>query len=191
MYTPLPFPADLNLCLTSNLVSTGESLHVLLNVALVSQELNICSVDQNTALLLQLDIFLTSQWRETPVLADNDLLATGKLVHGSSESLDGGGAVGISSSDGEKNLTNVDTSDCAVGLAPGTSHSSLKSIGTGAGQHLVDSDDMVWVCSDTEMETFLASDLDKIPEGWLVKYLASYRGFGLLVGADAGSFEGF
>ncbi len=60
-------------------------------------------------------------------------------------------------------MTNVDTSDGAVWLAPCTSHSSLQSIGTGARQHLVDSDDVVWVGSDSEMETFLACDFDEIP----------------------------
>jgi hypothetical protein len=39
----------------------------------------------------------------------------------------------------------------------------LQSIGTGARQHLVDSDNMVWVSADTEMETFLSSNLDQVP----------------------------
>jgi len=82
--------------------------------------------------------------------------------------------VGISGSDRQENLANVDTGDGAVGLAPSTSHTGLKSIGTGAGQHLVDADNVVWVGSDSEMETFFASNLDKI-----------------LVGADASGFKGF
>jgi hypothetical protein len=60
-------------------------------------------------------------------------------------------------------LTNVDTGNRSVGLTPSTTHSSLQSIGTGARQHLVDSDDVVWVSADTEMETFLSGDLDQVP----------------------------
>lgn len=164
-----------NLCLARDFVGTWESLHVLLNVAPISQELDIGTIDQDSPLLLQLDILLTAQWCESPVLADNDLLATRELVHGSSKSLDGGSSVGISSSDGQKDLTNIDTSDCAVRLAPRSSHSSLKSISTGARQHLVDSDDMVWVGSDSEMETFFPSNLDEISVGLLDQFLSSFN----------------
>ena len=59
-------------------------------------------------------------------------------------------------------LTNIDTGDGSVGLAPGASHPSLQSIGTGARQHFVYADDMVWMCADAEMETFFASDFDKV-----------------------------
>lgn len=72
----------------------------------------------------------------------------------------------------EDDLANVDTGDKAIRLAKSSTHSSLQSIGTSARQHLVDADDMVWVGADTEVETFLASNLDEV-----------------LVGADAGGFE--
>jgi len=72
----------------------------LFNATLVSQELDVGTINQDTTLLLQLDIFVASERCETPVLADNDLLATGELVHGSSQSLDGGSTVGVSGSDG-------------------------------------------------------------------------------------------
>jgi len=146
----------------------------VLDFTLVSQKLNVGTINQDTTFLLELDVFIAAQRCKAPVLADNDLLATGELVHRSSESLDGGSAVGVSSSDGEQDLANVDTSDGAVGLAPSASHTSLQSIGSSAGQHLVDADDMVRVGSNSEMEAFLSSDLDKV-----------------LVGANAGGFEGF
>jgi hypothetical protein len=152
-----------HLCLAGSFVRTRESLHVVFDVALVPQELNICTILQHTAFLLQLDVLLASEWCESPVLADNDLLATRELVHRSSKSLDGGSTVSITSSDGQENLANVDTSNRSVGLAPRSSHSSLQSIGTSARQHLVDSDDMVWVGTHTKVETFLASNLDEVP----------------------------
>jgi len=163
-----------HLCLASGLVSTRESLHVGLDRTLVSQELDIGTIDQDTTLLLELDVLVSSKWSEAPVLADDDLLSTRELVHGSSESLNSGSSVGVSSSDGKENLTDVHTGDSAVRLAPCTSHTSLKSISTGTRQHFVDSDDVVWVGSDSQVETFLSGNLDEV-----------------FVGANTGGFEGF
>jgi hypothetical protein len=64
---------------------------------------------------------------------------------------------------GQQDLANVHPCNRSVGLAPSATHSSLQSIGAGTGQHLVDADDMVRMCANTEMETFLAGDLDKVP----------------------------
>jgi hypothetical protein len=111
-------------------------------------------------------------------------------------------------------LANVDTGNGSVGLAPGTTHSSLESIGTSARQHLVDPDDVVRVCADTKMETFLSGDLDQVPMGgdvslrsrkpatslWrlclhdvaappLIHPTKQYRRRDSLVGADTGSLE--
>lgn len=78
----------------------------------------------------------------------------------------------ITSADAQDDLADVDTGDSAVGLAPGTTHTSLQSIGTGARQHLVDTDDVVRVGTDAEVETFLAGRLDEV-----------------LVGANTGGLE--
>jgi len=83
--------------------------------------------------------------------------------------------VRITSSDTQDDLTNVDTGNSSVGLTPSTTHSSLQSIGTGARQHLVDSDDMVRVGADTEMETFLSGNLDQVLVGANTSSLQSLR----------------
>jgi hypothetical protein len=81
----MPFAlSSANLCLASDLVSTRESLDVLLDLASAAVELNVGTVLEETTLLLQLDVLVASERCETPVLADNDLLATRELVHGSS-----------------------------------------------------------------------------------------------------------
>lgn len=82
------------------------------------------------------------------------------------------GRTGVTSPDGHDDLTNVDTGNSAVGLTPGTTHTSLQSIGTSARQHLVDTDDVVRVDTDTEMERLLSTDLDEV-----------------LVGANTGSLK--
>ncbi len=63
----------------------------------------------------------------------------------------------------KQNLADVDTSDEAVGLAEGTTHAGLETIGSGARQHLVDADDVVGVGADAEVETFLSGGLDEVP----------------------------
>lgn len=80
---------------------------------------------------------------------------------------------GVTSADAHDDLTNVDTGNSAVRLAPGTTHTGLQSIGTSARQHLVDTDDVEGVGADTQVETFLAAVLDEV-----------------LVGADTGGLEG-
>lgn len=70
----------------------------------------------------------------------------------------------ITGADTQDDLADVDTGNGSVRLSPSTTHSSLKSIGTGARQHLVDTDDVERVSADTEMETFLSGDLDQVPE---------------------------
>jgi len=94
------------------------------------------------------------------------------LVLATPQSLEGSGAVRVPSSDGHKDLADVHASDKTVGLAEGATHTGLEPIGSGARQHLVDTDDMVGVDADTEMETFLSSNLDEV-----------------LVGANTGGLE--
>jgi hypothetical protein len=75
------------------LESLGESPHVLLDWALVAEELNVGTVDEELALGTLLKVLLTAERCEAPVLADDDLLATWELVLGTAESLDGSGTV--------------------------------------------------------------------------------------------------
>jgi len=160
------------LCLSLELVGLREAAHVVLNRALVAEELDVGTVDTEVTSLALLHVLLARKRGEAPVLGDDDLLATRELVLATSESLDGSSAVSITSADRQKNLADVHTGDGTVGLTPGTTHTSLQSIGTSARQHLVDTDDVVRVGANTEVETFLSGDLDEV-----------------LVRADTGSLE--
>jgi len=68
----------ISLCL---LESSWESSDVVGQLALVAQELNVSTINQDLAGLLLLEVLLTTERSETPVLGDNDLLATWELVH--------------------------------------------------------------------------------------------------------------
>lgn len=62
-------------------------------------------------------------------------------------------------------MADVHARNGSVWLSPRTTHSSLQSIGSGARQHLVDSDDMVGMGSDAEVEPFFSCDLHQISRG--------------------------
>jgi hypothetical protein len=152
--------------------SLGEAADVLLNGTVVAEELNVGTVDLDTAGSLALEVVLAAERSEAPVLGDDDLLSARELVLGSSQSLKSQSTVRVTSADAHDDLTNVDTGDGAVGLAPGTTHTGLQSIGTSARQHLVDTDDVEGVGADTQVETLLSGVLDQV-----------------LVGADTGGLE--
>jgi hypothetical protein len=128
-----------------------------------TEELDVGTILLELALLAELDVVLAADGSETPVLGDDDLLATRELVHGAAESLDGGGAVGVTGADGQDDLADVDTGDLTLGLSESTTHTGLETIGTSARQHLVDTDDVEGVDADTEVETFLTGDLHEVP----------------------------
>lgn len=132
---------------------------------MVGKELNVSTVDLDATSSLLLKVLLATERGETPVLGDNDLLATGELVLRATESLQGKSTVGVTSADTQDDLADVDTGDSAVGLTPSTTHTGLQSIGTSARQHLVDADDVVRVGADTQVETFLSGVLDQVLVG--------------------------
>lgn len=144
--------------------SSGEAAHVVLDLAVAVVELDVGTILLELAGLAHLDVVLATDGGETPVLGDNDLLATGELVHGTAEGLDGGGLVGVTGADGQNDLADVHTGDNTLGLTEGTTHTGLQTIGTSARQHLVDTDDVEGVDTDTQVETFLTGDLDEVPK---------------------------
>lgn len=79
--------------LSTSLEGLREAADVVLDGALVAEELNVGTVNTDAALLALGDVLLTTERGETPVLGDDDLLATGELVLRATESLDGNGAV--------------------------------------------------------------------------------------------------
>ena len=74
--------------------------------------------------------------------------------------IEGGIRTGITGPHREQDLADVDAGYGSIGLAPGTTHTGLQSIGTGARQHLVDTYDVVGMGAHTEMEPFFAGDFD-------------------------------
>jgi len=137
-----------------------EATDVVLEFSVVGEELNVSTIDLDATFLSQLDVLVSAEGSEAPVLGHDDLLSSWELVLGAAEGFDGGCSVGISGSDREENLSDVDAGDFAVWLSKGAAHAGLQSISSGTGQHLVDANDVVWVGADTHVETFLSGNLD-------------------------------
>ena len=116
------------------------------------------SVWDDLTLLLESVVIRLNELGETELSGDEDFLSSWELELSSSEGFFGVWNILVLNSNREKNLSNGDSCGLAESLTEGTSHTLLKSIGSSAGEHLVDSNDVPWVDSDSAVETF-SSDL--------------------------------
>ncbi len=90
------------------------------------------------------------------------LLAAGELELGPPESLDDGILVLVVGSDRHERLSDANASDETLGFAKGTPHSSLKPIGSGTRQHLVDPQNMERMDSNPDVELILGRVLHHV-----------------------------
>lgn len=127
--------------------------------AVVADDLDVDTVGDDLAFLLQSVEVSLDVLGETELSGHEDLLAAWELELGSSQGLLGVFDVLGVASDGHQDLADVDSGTLAQGLSESTSHTLLQSIGTSARKHFVDSDDVPWVHSDSHVEV-LSSDVD-------------------------------
>lgn len=150
----------------TSLVRTGNE------GALGGENLAVSSVRLDASGLLELQVLSTLNTGETPNTGDVDLLTSRELELGTTESFDSVGDVLLEGTDGHEDLADVDTGDETIRLTEGSTHTSLETIGSGAGKHLVDTEDVEGVGTDAQVETILTGGLGEV-----------------LVSANAGSLE--
>jgi len=144
-------------------IARGRScgaLHPSLEVgegSLVCEGLDVDTVTLDLRFLLKAVEITHDVRSESELTGDEDGLTTWELELGSSEGLAGVSDELWLSTDGDKDCSNVDTGALAHGLSVGVSHTSLESISTGAREHLVDADNVPWVHTDADVETFSSS----------------------------------
>lgn len=112
--------------------------------------------------IAEVGVLLLGEGGEAPFAGDDDVLTSGELVLGTTQSLGDLILESILGADGEEDLVDSDTGAETVGLSVGVTHTGLKPISTGAGKHLVDSDDVVGVSPDTEVETLTTSGVGHV-----------------------------
>ena len=155
-------------------LNTAGSTEVVVKLTLLGNELDIATIGLKLAFAASLDVFLTLKRSETPLVGDDDLLLTRELVLAATKSFNDSSLVGVLGTDREDHLTNVDTSNETLGLTKGTTHTLLQSIGTSTRQHLVDTNNVERMDTNTHVERILARVLDNV-----------------LVSTDTTSFQGF
>jgi hypothetical protein len=113
---------------------------------------------------------------ETPLTGEEDLLPARELEHGTTKGLDNLVLVLVTSTDRHDDLADLDTGDLAVRLTKGTSHTTGQTIGTSAGELLVDTNDVEGVSTHAEVETVLTAVLGEGLVGGDTAGLKSLRG---------------
>merc|ERR1719320_749961 len=135
--------------------------------------LHVHTVQLQPAVFPHLIILISIPLGESPLLADEDLLASRELELGAPESLDAFSLELVVRSDRDEDLTDPDPGSSSMSLAKSSSHSSLEPISSCARQHFVDPEHMEGVHADPDVELVLAAVLHKV-----------------LVAADTGSLQG-
>jgi len=132
------------------------------NAAMSIADLNVVATVEQTVLDLKHSVLLVGDTGESPLVRNGNVLATRELELGSAQSLNCDLLELRASSNREDDLADIDTSHHTTRLAEGTTHTGLQSIGTSAGQHLVDAQHVERVKADTQVERILAGELGQV-----------------------------
>jgi len=124
-------------------------------------------LDSSTILLdlscsVEFIIFSLFDLSEPNVLTNHNLLLSGEFELSSSEGFDGVFNVSFLDSAREQHLIDSDSGDLSLGLTEGSSHTSLESISTCAGKHLIDTKSVPGMNSASQMEAFLTAFFDEV-----------------------------
>merc|ERR1712240_928859 len=122
----------------------GSDLPILpsLQRSLVGLVLNSDSVGDQDTVSPHLLVVLTRPLGEAPLLGHHDDLTSGVLELGTTEGLDDGSLVLLTSAHRHDGLADVHTGNGSLSLAERSSHTSLKPISSSARQHFIDAVDV-------------------------------------------------
>merc|ERR1712166_940642 len=124
-----------------------------LELAMAILKLNANAIVQNAAGATSLNELSLRDVGKTPHARGVDLLATSNLVLGTTKGFESMLAHVLTATDRAQNLTDVDTSDGTIGLTEGTTHTGLETIGTSTRKHLVDTNDVERMHTNTNVES--------------------------------------
>jgi hypothetical protein len=167
--------------LRNSSLPTGPGLYYFLTylsvqAALVGNNLDVRTVRDDLALRLKFEVLLGGVLGEAPLSGNNNALLTRELELGAAKSLHSGGDSLLSATNGDQDLTDVNTGGNTVGLAESTTHTGLQSISTGARKHLVDAENVEGVNTNTAVERILLADLGHVLVDANTSGFKSFRG---------------
>ena len=152
--------------------------------------LNNITISRKLSTLSHLDVFLTGVLGKSPLQTLENLLPSSELELTTTNGLDNVWLGGILSTNGEENLSNVDTGGDTNGLSVGMPHTAGKPIGSSAGKHLVGTDDVEGVNTDTDVVTLLSDGVGQVLVDGDTAGLECLRGDLLLFVTDQVGYEG-
>ncbi len=129
---------------------------------MVGDHLDVDTIRNDFSLALESVELRLSELCEAELSAHEDLLSSWELEHRSSESCLCGLDVVGGGSDRDQDISNVYTCGLSVGFTKGSSHSLTESISTSAGKHLIDSNNVPWVHSCSQVESFFTCLVDHV-----------------------------
>jgi len=154
-HTQAARPEDLSSKVRHSVGVSGDPGHEVLERSVVGESLDTNTITLDLADLLESHEFGHGEGGEAVLTGDEHTLATSELEAGAAESLLSEVNVSGLGSDGHKNLIDGNASGLDVGLTESTTHTLLESISSSAGQHLVDTDSVPGVDTDSHGEGVL------------------------------------
>jgi len=145
----------------NDLVGFDETL-VLCERARVVEDGDHDAVPDETSSFPQSNVLFLVQLGETPLLGDNDELTAREFELASTVRFNHVVFGTFGSTARDHDLANLHTGGEALRLAECATHTSLEPISASARKHLVDTEHVVWVDSDSAVEVFLAQCSGKV-----------------------------
>merc|ERR1712066_438743 len=106
------------------------------------EPLHIGTVGDQPATILPLGVVILGEASEAELAGDVDLLAACELELGAAQRLNSHWELVLLRAERDQNLADIDTGRSAVGLSEGAAHTCGETIGSGAGERLVDTQDL-------------------------------------------------
>mmetsp|Transcript_12673 Transcript_12673/g.16543 ORF Transcript_12673/g.16543 Transcript_12673/m.16543 type:complete len:206 (-) Transcript_12673:391-1008(-) len=148
------------------------------------------SISGKLTILTLGDIFLTTVFCESPLKTLKNLLATSKLKFTTTNGLNNMRLTGILGADTDKDLSNINTGGNTNRLSVRVTHTTTQTISTGTRKHLIRTDNMVGVNTDTNVVSFLTNVLCKVLVNGNTACLESLTGNLLLLVTNQVSHKG-
>ena len=120
------------------------------------------AVTDKTSFGSERNVLLLVERGEAPLLGDNDELPAREFELATSVCFFDVVFMSFCGTGRDHNLSDLDTGGEALRLAERTTHTGLEPISTGARKHLVDTEHVVWVDSDSAVEVFFAEGTGKV-----------------------------
>mmetsp|Transcript_2999 Transcript_2999/g.4936 ORF Transcript_2999/g.4936 Transcript_2999/m.4936 type:complete len:215 (+) Transcript_2999:266-910(+) len=166
------------------LLLSSQKQSTLLQSTTTVVHLNNITISSQLSILSHPNIILTFILGKSPLETLQNLLPSSKLELSTTDGLNNVWLGGILSTNRKKNLSNINTGGNTNGLTVRMPHSTGKPISSSARKHLVGTDNMVGVDTDTNVVGILSNGVDQMLVNGNTACLKCLRGDLLLLVTD-------